>query len=714
MNVHSVISHKFWVAAACGLLLAGGGAGVAVADIIDVEASDKIETEAAVTVGYRGTSVHGAPGRALEYDSLESGPLLGARLFTDRGPYHLDFKINYLNDKDYSARASVDTTGLVRLDLRTERFFHNLDHIPYDNGNIGETAPLVRTPAGPPAEGSRPDALFNGTYRAIYTDRNPTAEYGLRLDVSEAKLKVKCPDYPAHFTLSYWRYEKAGEKQLRFADENCATACHMQSKSRKIDRVTDEVKAGIDAHAGFVDLALEALYRAFRDHQSVPADDFGNHSRGRAAGNYDHDEDPDSQLTELTLRVNTAPSGGLVGSASFTIGERENRSDLTSVSSVEAETDYYKTAADVTYTPSQNWTFNLRYRLLNMESSNSDGLTDTDAFTSPLAVRDAIDIDRAWYEAVANYRPTSRLTFKGELRREEIDRSNTGAAVAHSSSTVPITINPNWALPDEENITRVKLGFNSRMLQKSALKVSGWASLQRNDDPAYGTSFAESRELFLAVNYVPESLWGLAASVNLLSEENDGHEIRQSATAVYDLERERRQQNASLGAWLNPLKGLTFDLNYGYLRTAINQDLLFGSGTNNTTVPPTNYAIEDEGVDYRQAVHSLSAGATWQPTKQIACRLEGYHIRSKAYFSPEFEQFGVVYSGGLGDATAADLRGISKLDVRQNGVRGRVDWKLDENWACGIEATFDEYDENGGDVFDGSVQTAMVSLSRSW
>jgi hypothetical protein len=31
-----------------------------------------------------------------------------------------------------------------------------------------------------------------------------------------------------------------------------------------------------------------------------------------------------------------------------------------------------------------------------------------------------------------------------------------------------------------------------------------------------------------------------------------------------------------------------------------------------------------------------------------------------------------------------------------------------------VEATFDDYDEVGNDVFDGSVQTCMVSLSRSW
>ena len=312
--------------------------------------TERIETQASVDVGYRGTQ-QGDPGRAREYDSLKSSPLFGTKLFVDRGSYHLDLNFKYLNDRDYSADAHLDTKGLLKVDLRSDRFFHNLDHIPYED-----------RPAG--SLGSMP--------RVDFRDLNPGDTYGLRLDMNEVKAKVKCPDYPAHFNISYWRFEKEGAPAERFVDENCAGACHMQSKSREVNRVTEEVKASVDAHAGIMDIVLETLFRTFRDHEPVPVDAFGAHSRGRSAGSYEHSEDPDSRLKEMTLRLNTAPSGGLVGSASFTVGERENRSDLNSVAPVDAETDYYKTAADVTYTPSQNWTFNLRYRLLDMDGDNSD------------------------------------------------------------------------------------------------------------------------------------------------------------------------------------------------------------------------------------------------------------------------------------------------------------------------------------------------------
>lgn len=699
--------YKTGVSVVLSLLLIGGAANPALADMADIEAAEQIATEASATVGYRATSVHGAPGRALEFDSLESGPLFKAKFFTDQGPYHLDFKANYLNDNDYSAEVHLDTQSLFRFDLRSTRFFHNLDHIPYANGKTGDPSGAGRAP-GPTISGSRPDALFGGAYRAFYSDQNPGDKYGLRLDMNEAKLKIKCPGYPAHLNLSYWRYEKTGERQLRFVGENCATACHMQSKTRKMDLVTEEFKASVDAHAGLVDIVLETLYRAFRDREEIPVDSFGSHSRGRIAGNYDHDENPDSRLTETTLRLNTAPSGGLVGSASFTIGERENRSDLTSVAPVKAETDYYKTAADVTYTPSQNWTFNLRYRLLDMDGDNSEIITRYGSTRAgALNVREALDIKRAWYEAIASYRPSPRLTLKAEFRREDIRREETEPIVAHSTPSnlgLPVIINPNWELPDKEVITRLKLGFNSRLLDKSALKLNGWLAIQNNDDPAYGASFSEGQEVFAAASYSPSRLWGLQANVNLLAQKNNDHELHD-----FDIERKKEQQTFTLGTWLSPRDGLSFDLNYGYFRTAIDQDLVFGTSA--------AYAIENDGTSYKQSVQTVTAGVTWQPAQKISCRFEGHHIRSKASYAPDFSAAAYLYGNTLnisGIASSADLRDISKVDIVQNGLKGRVDWQINENLTCGVEATFDDYDEQGNDVFDGSVQSYMASLSYTF
>ncbi len=673
---------------------------------------DKVATEASASVGYRNVSEHDTPGRALEYDSLDSSPIFNAKLFTNQGPHLIHFEFNYLNEDDFSSELEFDTKNMFLIQLRSERFFHNLDHIPYDNGyRGGATDPppdFVRVPEGAPAEGSRPDGMAidkddNEMLRTYYSDDDPSEDYGLRLSIDEAKLKIKAPGYPAHFNLAYWRYQKKGDKQLRFVGENCATACHMQSKTRQIDRVTEEVKAGIDAHVGFVDLVVEGLYRTFHDRKSIPDDYFGRHDRGRdlSVNPFEHDEDPDSSVSELTFKANTAPSGGFVGSASFTIGERKNKSDLSSVSPVEAETDYYKTTADVTYTPGEKWTVNLRYRLLDMDSDNTDQFSDYDSLNeNSLDVRNAMDIKRAWYEAIVNYRPSNRLTLKAELRREDIDRSNTGTGAEHHSYGTPypeIDINPEWQLPDRETITRAKIGFNSRLLEKSALKLSGWLALQHSDDPAYGTSFENSQELFLAANYTPSPFWGFLANANLQRQKNNNYELHDQS-----LDRKKSQENLSLGTWLTPRQGLSFDLNYGYLHTAIDQDLLFGTGG--------VYLIPDKSDDYRQSVHTITLGMTWQAIENLSFRIEGYHIRSKADYDPQFAS-GVA---GIYPFSSSELSEISEVDIRQKGLRGRLNWQINDQWSGTMEATYDDYDEQNNDIYDGSVQTTMVSISRRW
>lgn len=682
-----------------GMLLIGFG--VAQADINASAHTDLIGTEASFLGGYRGVSSNDSPGRALEYGTLDSGAFFKAKLFTDRGPYHLDLGINYFNEDDYRATAHIDSMGLMRLDLRSERFFHNLDHIPYEDR--------------PTAISYDDNDVSTNDDRVDFKDHNAGDVYGQRLDTNEVKLRAKLPDYPAHINLAYWNYQKTGNKQMRFVDENCAGACHVQSATRKIDRVTEEVKASVDAHVGFVDIVLETLFRTFRDREPIPNDYFDEHDRGRLAGEYDHSEDPESKLTETTLKLSTAPSGGLVGSTSFTIGERENRSNLNSVSPVEATTDYFKNATDVTYTPSEKWTFNFRYRLLDMDADNTNTFTNYESEnTNDLKVREAMDIKRAWYEASVNYRPSRHLTLKGELRREDIDRSNTGPDEGHSSGKLPYDsdalqiwsktkINPNWLLPDKETITRAKLGFSSRLLDKSALKLSGWVAIQRDDNPAYGTSFEEGQELFFSASYTPSLHWGFLTNATLAHQKNDDYELHDSK-----IDRTKKQQNLSLSSWVTLREGLSFDINYGYFHTDIEQDLLFGASA--------DYLIEDNDVDYQQEVHSVTLGMTLQALENLSCRLEGYYIRSNADYSADFNEGLFTYNAGAyqGNATSTDLKEISELDLRQTGLRGRVNWQVDDNWSCGIEATYDKYEERNNSIYDGSVQTCMVSLSRNW
>ena len=481
-------------------------------DLLTVEDERIVDLSA----GYRFVDTKDNANRAAEYSYLNDSPTFN--LVMKKYDTNRKFSLvgDYLGHKD-----NLDTK-LFRLQLRSERMYHNLDHVPYQ-----------------PDPQAREDA---SAAVVDYFDNNLGDDYGRRITINEVKLRGKIPNYPAHINLSYWRLEKKGDMQQRFVDEGgcySTIGCHMQSSSRKLDRVTEEITAGIDAHLGPVDVAFLQTLREFREKGDNPNDFFQQHSPEtgtidlfREAGNYDHDTAPDSKLVESTFKINLPPSGGFVTSASYTVGTRENDGDgYPGLSHDDPETDFQKLAADVTYTPGEKWTVNFRYRMLELDSDNP--ATQTSGWSSPdppppgfdlalfgpeAPVRQSIDIDRNNYAATVSYRPSRRLTIKGDYEREDTDRNNTGKE--QFASYIPLD-NPYWDVPSNETIDRFRLSFFSRHLEKSALKFNGWYEYKHVDDPAYGTSLSESNELFLSASYRSSATWGATGSIDILRGDND-------------------------------------------------------------------------------------------------------------------------------------------------------------------------------------------------
>ena len=104
--------------------------------------------------------------------------------------------------------------------------------------------------------------------------------------------------------------------------------------------------------------------------------------------------------------------------------------------------------------------------------------------------------------------------------------------------------------------------------------------------------------------------------------------------------------------------------------------------------------------------------------ENVICNLEGYHIRSDATFSPYFADVtGVPVGPGLTPTTTASSAGlneISKVDIRQNGIKGRLSWQIDDDWSCSVEAAYDDYNDKNSNAYDGTVVSTMASLSRTW
>lgn len=649
-----------------------------ISDILLAEDYGHLEASA----GYRWVGTDNNPNRAAEYSYLKDSPTFTFGFSQLASAHKFSLTGNYLNYNDYSFEGGFDKT-LYRLHVRSERMYHNLDHIP-------ET---------------REDSLTFPTH-AEFEDLNPDDDYGRRISIDEIKVRGKLPDYPAHINLSYWRMEKKGDAQLRFVDEHCASACHMQSRTRQIDRVTEEVTAGIDAHLGPVDIAFLQTLREFRDKAADPNDPFNSHVLGREANSYSHDTAPDSRLLESSFTINLPPSGGFVTAASYTIGKRENESSLVGVSPTDPETDYQKLAADVTYTPGEHWTVNFRYRMLALDSDgpliqNADNVPVR--FGGNLPVRQSIDIDRNNYAASINYRPSRRLTFKGEFEREDIDRNHTGIADFNSFAGVA---DPYWVVPSNETIDRFRLSFYSRHLDKSAFKLNGWYQHKNVDNPAYGTTLSASDEFFLSASYKPSATWGATGSIDILSGKNDDRTAIQFNSlgdqVPYDLDREEDSEKLALGLWFTPGSIFSADLSYGLLHSNIDQDILFGS-------TPFSYSILDDNADFEQRVHTFSTGVNLRFHETVNCRLEGYHIRSSSEFTPRFDAVLPYAPDG-----PAGIKEISEVDIRQNGIKTRVRWQFTKRLTASFEYTFDDYDDRNANAFDGTAQSFIASLGGNF
>jgi len=635
----------------------------------DLDGMSRLEDDArivAASIGYRWVDVDGNANRAAEYSYLDDSETFGLVYKQDFGDKHFSLTADFVNENDYNFEGEYSHKALIRLSALSERLYHNLDHLPYDV--------------------TLPEARQNSD-ESTYQDLDVNAVYGRRVTIDEVKIRAKLPTYPAHINLGFWRMEKKGHEQLRFVSENCAGSCHMQSTTRKVDRVTDEIKAGFDAHLGPVDIAFLQTLREFKEKAANPLDSFGAHSEffllGRSAGDYDHDVAPDSKLSESTFTVNLPPSGGFVTSASYTIGNRENTSSISGVSPTDAETDYQKLAADVTYTPGEDWTFNFRYRMFELDSDvpSTQTTNGSTTFGGLIPVRESIDIDRSNYASYISYRPSHKMTIKGEFERESEERSDTGVGFHTSGGGIANLV---WALPEEETTDRFRLSFHSRMLEKSALKFNGWYQHVNVDNPAYGTTLTNSDEVFFSSSYKPSVNWGTTGSIDLLRGEGNG--------------RDKASENLALGMWYIPNEIFSADVNYGWLNTNIDEEIEFGEEAFNIA----------SDADYEQQVHTIAVGINLRPTKIMNCRLEGYHIRSKASFDPHF------VNTSPAAATDDDLEGISKIDIRQNGIKARLSWKLSEILAAGLEYTFNDYEDRNSSVFDGTAQTVMTSLTGTF
>lgn len=670
------------------------------------------ETNAAISselaVGYRFVSTDDNPQRAGEYDYLHSSATVDGTIKGSQARQRFSLDGIYLNEKDYLLEGDYDYRGLFRIHGLSEALYHNLDHQPF--------APPDRPDAVRPSQPDTPWVEFE--------DLNPGEKYYREINQTEVHIRAKLPDYPAHFNLEYWRFTRKGSQQQHFLDEGSGPGamscvqCHVRGKTRKLDRVTDQFRVGSNAHFGHVDVSVNYLLRDFREHDDIPQDSFGSNysmftsTTYRNPGKYQHDEVPNSRLQSGEIKLHSSLSGGLVAAGNFSIGQRENRSDVSDVSPVRAKSDFYKGGTDLTWQPDPHWTLHLRYRLLDIDNSNSSHITAAGSpQVSDLEVRSSIDLTRDTYEASLVYRPWNALKIRTEAKLVQLHRGNTGPP-----TTDPL--NSAWELPADENIYTAKLDVINRPFDVRLPKLHASYEYQKSDDPAYGSSAENRHTLFTSVKWQFRQQAGMFGNVQYVAAKNDRFQVTESDGInlyPYDLDHRQRQINASAGLWATPGEGNSLSFFYGFFRQKIEQDILFGSGP--TSDPSRQVNIVNEDVPYQQRVHSLNLVGTLRLLDNLTARLEGRYVTSKGSFKPDFASYQAPYLGfGPADLTATPegLDELSEIEMRQYTSRFGLEWKGDNDWTYGAQYALEKYDDRVDDQLDGTVQILLVNLGRRW
>ena len=305
----------------------------------------------------------------------------------------------------------------------------------------------------------------------------------------------------------------------------------------------------------------------------------------------------------------------MVAAASLSAGKRKNESEQSDVAPIQAETDIFKAAGDLSWTPAPLVTFAFRYRITQID--NEVGA----AYLTPaLALPAGIDVTKNTYGATVVLRPTRRLTAKGDYQHEQIRRDHT-----RDDSF--------WVVPKDEAIDRLTLDLHYRPFIKSTTRFDLGYLYTRSSDPAYAMSNENTHVVKVGARIAPALNWGINANLRAEEGENGGV-TAPLATGQFLFDRTSRKGDATVNAWLSPSQRVTVGTTLGFSHLLIEQDLRFGryGGTTDVVAPD---------VETRQIVRTAAINLNLALTKKLSCSTDLYHVRGSYHFSPEFPDLSV-------------------------------------------------------------------------
>lgn len=637
-----------------------------------------------LSLGYNFLSDDGYGGRALEYGLLRSSR--GGELFyrNMQKDSNLELDGYFLNEEDYHGDLLVDYRGDYRLHLRTESLFHNLDR---------------EILFSPDFQLGRTDAPTLADYLAV---QDPPADYGVSVTQDRADFRYRLHNYPLHLNLGYWRLVRKGTIQQRFADTSFeGTPNTIYAQARGIQHQTHQGRLGLDAHLGPVDVIYDFKVRVFDNRNATPVASYA--ARNDIAGNpervggvYQHDDTPDSRFISHTLKLHSSMTGGIVGSASYCIEERENFSRLTDTTGVKHSKVYLQNAAgDLVYTPAKEYSAALKYRRQELDHGNR-GPVLSNNFVDPVQlVKAPIESTKDLVIATLSYRPRRDLSLTGEYRGEFLQRNNVSELPSPTS----------WALPENSATHSGSLALYYRPVKGARLTAN--YNYATTDHPSYGASFQQRHEGKLLASYTRNSFWGATANAVIRREQNNEVErflvnfpLEPLVYLPYPLtSRERRTENANLGVWCTPIARLTVGANYAYLQSRVDQAVLFTG---------VLFGSEADSV-FTSRSHVLGVNASYSPYDKLDLSLMLQQVRSESAFEPENTAFSAT-----SDTTG--IREISRQNTVITALSARTEYRFTLELSGMLDYTLRDYNEKNPafDAGNGTVHVVVASVAAKW
>lgn len=660
----------------------------------DIEALDMPETEAdtretaiethsqaSVQSGYRFITPDGPPAAASPYGRLKSGVSGGFSAGTLGSDLKLTVDGDFLHEDDYHTELYFDYRGLVRFHAESGALWHN----------------LLREQVTP------------GTLTLRPLDQEIT--YGARTAITQADTRIRLGNNPFHLNLGYWELKREGFEQLRFSDHYFGTAASsVITETNRINRITREGNVGLDAHLGLFDLSYRFRIRDFSNEAADPRDTFTNNAGGALTpGSHAHDVIPDNRVTSHTIKLFSDLSGGLIGSATYNLTQRENSGGHgEAVPSERPSDDIHSVAGDLTYTPSKRHSFALKYRHREIDRSTPAALyypysqipaSPPGVYTTTpgtLLVRPATSTTKDTLIFSATFRPAPKVIYRLEYNAELETRDN--VRDAQSSAGSPTSLHS-----DRRQTHTGTAAFYWKPL--SGVKLNASYSYATCDNPSYSASFSDQHTGKLLLTYATNGKWGVTGSylARYESGERNAFTASPAPVAAFGLARESRTGSVNASVWFSPLKRLTVTTHYSYQEADIDQSLLFS----NLIADSAPLVVSN----YHSSAHIYGIDAVYAVIEPLDISLAFQQVRSQARFEVPDRSF--TLAGVAGVFNTADITGLTRLDSTETGVSARADWRITALMGCSLDYNFRKY-ESGQPLYDGSVHSTMVTLKARW